>query len=101
MKSDALIMASARGEECQIRIPFGCNFDRETTVMAHPNKPGKPKGGKLHAALGSYACSSCHDIYDRRAPIPRESHMTRTDVENCFWEGHARTFAILDEKGLL
>ena len=78
-----------------------CNFNPETTVLAHPNKPGKPKGGKLPAALGSYACFKCHSTYDRALPIPPESHLTRVDIENAFWEGHARTFIKLIEKGLV
>ena len=95
------ITDSARNEDCQVRIPFGCNFNPETTVWAHPNKPGKPKGGKLPDELGAYACSNCHGIYDRQLPIPPESHMTRPDVENAFWEGHARSYIILKRKGLV
>lgn len=95
------IRESARGEECQIRLPFICSFDPETTVWAHPNKPGKAKGGKMLDELGSYACFRCHGVYDRQIPIPRESYLTRSDVELSFWEGHARSYLILKEKGLI
>jgi len=95
------ITASARGEQCQIRLPLICNFNPETTVWAHPNKPNKPKGGKLPDALGAYACFACHAVYDRQIPIPKESRLTRVDVENAFWEGHARSFIMLQEKGLI
>lgn len=101
MKSDRAIMDSARDEDCQIRLPMICNFDKATTVFAHPNKPSKPKGGKLPAALGSYACFKCHSTYDRLIPIPTEAHLTRSDIELAFWEGHARTFQILMAKGLV
>lgn len=95
------ITASANGEECQIRLPHICCFDPATTVWAHPNKPGKPKGGKLPDALGAYACFKCHAVYDRLIPIPRDSHLTRVDVELAFWEGHARSFQMLAAKGLI
>lgn len=95
------ITESARGEQCQIRLPFICNFDPTTTVWAHANKPNKPKGGKMPDALGSYACFKCHAVYDRGIPIPKGSHMTRGDVELAFWEGHARSLIMLLERGLI
>ncbi|MFH1011211.1 MAG: nuclease domain-containing protein [bacterium] len=95
------ITESARNEDCQVRIPFGCCFDPATTVWAHADKPGKPKGGKLPDELGAYACWKCHAIYDRSMPIPKEANMTRVDVELAFWEGHARSIIILKKKGLL
>lgn len=95
------ITKSARGEICQIRYVRVCNHNRETTVWAHANGSAAGKGIGMKAAdlLGAYACSACHDVYDRRVPTP--PHLTRADVELGFWEGHARSVAKLIEKGLI
>jgi hypothetical protein len=95
------ITESARGEECQIRIPGWCNGNRETTVWAHANgsAAGKGIGMKADDLLGAYGCSNCHDIYDRRRPTPQG--MTREEVELCFWEGHARSLVMLIKKGVI
>lgn len=86
---------------CQVRIPGWCNALRETTVWAHANgsAAGKGIGMKSHDLLGAYACSNCHDLYDRRHPTP--PGISREEIELCFWEGHARSVLILIDKGLL
>jgi hypothetical protein len=93
------IRESARGEDCQIRLPGHCNHNRETTVWAHGNgsAAGKGIGMKSDDLLGSYACSDCHDVYDRRAPTA----MPRVEVELAFWEGHARSLILLIKKGVI
>lgn len=93
------ITESARDEDCTIRLPMLCNFDKATTVWAHANgsAPGKGIGMKSHDLLGAYACSCCHDVYDRRVPV----EMLRTDVELAFWQGHARSVLKLIEKGIV
>lgn len=93
------ITKSARGEICQIRLRAVCNHNRETTVWAHANGVaiGKGVGLKTDDLLGSYACSACHDVYDRRAPFDGERH----EVEFAFWQGHARSLLRLQEKGLI
>lgn len=53
---------SARGQECQIRIPGICNYDCTTTVLAHLNGAGWAlKHSDMH---GAYACSRCHAVVD-------------------------------------
>lgn len=53
---------SARGQECTVRIPGVCNFNPETTVLAHLNGGGMAaKHLDIH---GAYACSNCHDAVD-------------------------------------
>lgn len=54
----------ARGQDCQIRGP-GCNYDTETTVLAH--LPGGGMGAKRHDLHGAWACSHCHDLVDNRS----------------------------------
>ena len=94
------ITESARGMECQIRIPLVCNHDNSTTVWAHANgsAAGKGIGQKRLDALGAYACSACHDVVDGR--VPRPFGWSREAVKLAFWEGHARSLRMLIEKGL-
>jgi len=53
---------SARGQDCQIRIPGICNHNPETVVLAH--LPGGGVGGKMSDIHGAYACSDCHAVID-------------------------------------
>lgn len=93
------ITESARQEDCTIRLPGICNFNRDTTVWAHGNgsAAGKGIGMKADDLLGAYACSACHDAYDRRLPVG----MPRCEVELAFWQGHARSLIVLIEKGII
>lgn len=95
------ITKSARGEQCQVRIPFTCNHNPETTVLAHGNGSAYDKGigAKGRDWQGAFACSNCHDVYDRRAPAP--DGFTRDQVELAFADGVMRTQRILEAKGLL
>lgn len=98
--SQNAITRSARGEQCQVRIP-GCTHDPEQTVFAHANgsAAGKGIGMKAPPYLGAYACWNCHRIYDRQASAPEG--WTRVDVELAFCEGVFRTQQLLERKGLL
>ena len=93
------IRNSARGMQCQIRLPGICNHNPETVVWAHGNgsAAGKGIGMKSHDLLGAYGCSNCHDAYDRRMPVD----LPRADVELAFWEGHARSLVLLIERGII
>jgi len=63
----SLLRKMARGRDCQVRIPGVCNFDPETTVLAHYRLAGTcGMGIKPHDLIGAWACSSCHDEIDRR-----------------------------------
>lgn len=56
---------SARGQDCNIRIPGVCNFNPETTVLCHVGKSGMgQKPNDYHATFG---CSACHDAIDGRS----------------------------------
>ena len=89
------IRKSARGEDCQVRLPGICNFNPETTIFAH--KGGAGMGIKSADILGAYCCSACHDVIDGRI----KSHYPKTTIENAFYEGIFRTQLILIEKGLI
>lgn len=91
------IRKSARGQECQIRLPGICNGNPETTVLAHYRMAGAcGMGIKPPDFMGAYACSACHDEIDRRT-----RHLDAETVRLAFAEGVMRTQQILAEKGLL
>ena len=55
----------AQGQECQIRLPGICNFNKETTVLAHFRLIGHSGLAlKNHDILGAWACSACHEYVD-------------------------------------
>ena len=59
------IMASAKGENCTLRLIGVCNFNPETTVCAHV---GALRGMGIKAGdnMVIYACSSCHAEIDSK-----------------------------------
>ena len=89
------ITASAKGEECQIRLDGICNFNNKTTVFCHINGGGG--GMKQPDTEGAYGCSSCHDAVDFRV----HAEMSRSYIMLYHHEGCMRTRKILIEKGLI
>jgi cytochrome c553 len=57
------IQRSAQGEECTLRIWPVCNYNQDTTILAHVGSGTAKRKDDLNAA---YACSSCHDAIDYR-----------------------------------
>lgn len=88
------IRESARGADCTIRFPGICNFNPETTVLAHFNGAGMAL--KDDDDEGAYACSSCHDELDRRTQIFEIEH-----VNSSFNDGARRTRKKLKQLGLI
>ena len=86
----------AEGRDCTTRIPGFCNFDPETSVMAHsPIANGGMgfKGSDLECAI---ACHECHQRIDRVIrDVPRE------EVLECWIRGSAETRALLVEAGIV
>jgi len=88
----------AKGRGCMVRIPEVCNYNSETTVLAHYRLAGiSGIGMKSPDILGAWACSACHDAIDRRA----HTDLDRDYVRLLHLEGMARTLAQLDREGLL
>jgi hypothetical protein len=59
------IRSEARDRDCEIRLPGICNFNPETTVLAHLRLIGISGFGiKCPDELGAFACSSCHAYVD-------------------------------------
>jgi hypothetical protein len=87
----------ARGQQCFVRLPGICNFDSETTVLAHLRRAGiSGMGQKAPDLLGAFCCSACHDEVDRRTRL-----MEYEAVKLAFFEGIVRTQARLISDGLV
>jgi hypothetical protein len=88
---------AARGQDCQVRIPGICNFNPETTVLAHYRLAGTCGVGiKPIDLLGSWACSDCHNAIDSG-----KTGYHREQLDLMHLEGMCRTIQILNKKGLL
>lgn len=89
---------AAQGRECMVRVPGVCNFNPETTVLAHFRLAGYcGMGMKPDDALGAWACSACHDAIDGRS----KTQYDHDALENMHMKGVMRTFAELRKEGLL
>lgn len=86
---------SARGQECQVRIPGICNGDNQTVVLAHLNGGGI---GTKHLDIhGSYSCSNCHDAIDGRI----KTYLNKEKRDLYHLEGVIRTQQIMIKEGIL
>lgn len=80
----------AQGKPCQLRIVGVCNFDPETTVLAHIRRGGVAgMGQKPPDICGIHACSNCHDWLDSRRP------RTIDGADTYILEGLVRTLAVV------
>ena len=86
---------SARGRECQVRIPGVCNFNQETTVLAH--LPGGGMGAKKSDLHGALCCSACHDHIDGRV----QSEYSHDELALMHHQGVIRTQEIWLREGLI
>ncbi|HEB0102979.1 TPA: DUF1364 domain-containing protein [Serratia marcescens] len=87
----------ARGRECQVRIPGVCNFNPETTVLAHYRLAGTCGTAiKPDDTQAAWACSACHDEVDRRTSL-----IDANDARLMHAEGVMRTQEILRKEGKL
>lgn len=101
----------ANGKQCQVRIPGVCNFNPETTVLAHFRMAGITGGSqKAPDQLAAWCCSSCHDEVDGRTHNYILWHKANTDekkllaqisIDLMFLEGMARTQYILIQEGII
>ena len=91
---------SARGKECQIRIPGVCNGNPDTVVLAHLNGAGM---GMKHANIhGAYACSACHDAVDGRLEtVKYQKIYSQNEKKLMHLEGVIRTQQIMIKEGVL
>lgn len=81
----------AKCQDCQVRIVGVCNFNPETTVLAHIRMPSITGAGmKAPDLLGAWCCSECHRATESNPSM-------RAD----FLEGVARTQNKLIEMGVV
>jgi hypothetical protein len=87
---------SAKGRDCQVRLPFICNYRNETTVLAHLGGAGMGmKRDDIHAA---FCCSDCHDVVDGRV---KSTELARFEVLIYFYQAIIRTQEIWIKEGLI
>lgn len=84
----------ARGRECQVRQEC-CNYNPETTVLAHINGAGI--GMKYPDWAGAHCCSACHAWLD--GGYVKTHTKDERDLAH-FW-AMFRTLQILDREGKL
>lgn len=89
------IRSSAKGKNCQVRIPGVCNYNPETTVAAHMNGGGM--GRKVHDIFSARCCSSCHDAVDGRVACA----FNQPTLHGFFIDGVLRTQQQLIDEGLI
>ena len=97
--SKITITEFARGQPCTMRLPGVCNHDSTKTVWCHINSVRYGSGTRHKATdlIGLIACSSCHDVLDRRV---------KTDLDRDFvmmhaYEGHLESLALLVKAGIV
>jgi hypothetical protein len=95
-ESMSKITRSAKGEECQVRIPGICNYNQETTIFAHLN--GYGMGGKHADLFGAYCCSTCHGVIDGHIRCFR---FDPGQIRAFHIDGILRTQEMLVRKGLV
>ncbi len=84
---------SAKGRQCTLRLQ-GCNFNTETTVLAHlPIGLSKGMGIKCNDNHACFACSSCHTIIDKQV----KGYFTEKDLLRALYE----TQSIWIQEGLM
>lgn len=88
----------ARGRECTVRIPGVCNFNPETSVLAHYRLAGTcGTGCKPDDMQAAISCNDCHDAIDGRT----KTEYTRDELKLMHAEGMMRTQAIWREEGFI
>mgnify|MGYP003491087611 CR=1 FL=1 len=88
----------AQGRDCQVRLQTVCNFNPETTVLAHYRLHGlSGMGMKSPDLFGAWACSDCHDCIDGR----KRSVFSPSEIAQAHLEGVIRTQHALILEGVI
>lgn len=88
----------AKGKPCLVRIPGVCNFQPETTVLAHIRIAGSGGSRKPSDLSAVWACSDCHDVIDLRN---RNGRQVRSDLDAYERDAMARQAEEYDRLGIL
>lgn len=87
----------ARGKECMVRMPYVCNHNPETTVLAHIRRGHVAGVGQKPPDLcGVWACSACHDAIDKRAHMYNDQ-----DLDGLLLEALCRQLAFYAKHEIL
>lgn len=88
---------AARSQECTVQLYPYCNFNSETTVLAHAPCEDKCMSKKSPDWWGADCCSACHDIIDRRVSVD----MSTDEIYRSHIRGVYRTIKRRIEAGLI
>lgn len=95
MAKQTKLTKSARGKECQIRVPNVCSGDHDTVVLCHLNGGGM--GAKHDDIHGAYGCAECHKWIDGGYA----KHHNKEYRDLLHLEGVIRTQIIMLAEGLI
>jgi len=96
------IRESAKGEQCTLNIAGVCNYNPETTVLAHLPDESHGMGQKVDDFISCYSCSTCHMYIDGiYANDGERGAEFKTMREWYFRRAMVRTWRRLIEKGLV
>lgn len=90
--------AMAKGQDCTLNIIGICNYNPETSVLAHFPDETKGIGKKSDDISSGVSCSSCHDCVDNRRPWPPEE---KPFFEWYLRRSQTRTIRLAIELGVL
>lgn len=78
---------SAKGQDCTLRLPGTCNFNPETTVLAHLESGQKGVGMKGPDNIAAFLCANCHSFYDsfQRSQIPASDLLRALAETQAIW----------------
>ena len=88
---------AAEGRDCTVRLPGICNWNPETTVLAHIRRGHTAGvGQKPIDLIAVLACSACHDCIDGR----RKSEVG-DELDGYVLDAMCRTLALWNRLGYL
>jgi hypothetical protein len=66
----AKYLAGSKGAPCAFQIPGVCRDERETVVPCHIRDAQAGRSIKASDLSVGDGCHRCHEVFDRRAPMP-------------------------------
>lgn len=94
-------LAGSRGAPCTFRISGVCRDERETVVPCHLKDHHAGRGIKASDLSVADGCLRCHDVMDRRAPMPGGELISEADWLFYALRGLQETLERRREIGLL
>ena len=94
-------LAGSRGAPCTLRITGVCRDERETVVPCHLKDRHAGRSIKASDLSVADGCLRCHDVMDRRAPLPGGDLISEADWLFYALRGLQETLERRREIGLL